>query len=217
MNLIAIETASGPPSVCLCPGAGGNLLWRGEPRSGPEPILAAVGNLLETAGLAFGDLDVIACGRGPGAFTGVRLAISLAQGLALGIGRSVLPVSGLAALAWRAHYEHGWTRILACLDARRGEVYWAAFDCGDESPRILGEEAVAEPEGVVLPPGKWACAGSGVPLITVAGGMATDSGLTPDARAIAAVALPAAGRGESVAAGGVEPAYLRCRVATPKR
>ncbi|MGH8225091.1 MAG: tRNA (adenosine(37)-N6)-threonylcarbamoyltransferase complex dimerization subunit type 1 TsaB, partial [Gammaproteobacteria bacterium] len=161
MRLIALDTATGIPTVCLWLGADEKFRWSGELRPGPDAVLAGARGLLAQAGLDFGDLDAVACGRGPGAFTGVRLAMALAQGLALGAGCPLIAVSELAALAWRAHRAHGWEQVVACLDARQGEVYWSAYECGQEEPCAVVPEALAAPRELVLPAGKWALAGSG--------------------------------------------------------
>lgn len=217
MRLIALATATGAPTVCLWAGGGEIFRWRGALRPGPEAILAAAEGLLGEAGLDFADLDAVACGRGPGAFTGVRLGIALAQGLALGIGRPLVAVSELAALARRAHRVYGWERVVACLDARQGEVYWAAYECTGPEPRPLGAEALAVPSEVVLPSGdEWALAGSGVALLDAGKARRADAALEPDAETIAGLAAIKFERGETLPPAGVEPAYLRNRVAKPK-
>ncbi|HVF36033.1 MAG TPA: tRNA (adenosine(37)-N6)-threonylcarbamoyltransferase complex dimerization subunit type 1 TsaB, partial [Candidatus Saccharimonadia bacterium] len=106
MNLLAIETATEACSVALV--SGQTIVQRHElaPRRHAELVLPMIEQVLAEAGLARGAIDAIAVGRGPGAFTGVRLAISIAQGLALGLDRPVVPVSTLAALALEARYAH---------------------------------------------------------------------------------------------------------------
>lgn len=118
MRLLAIETATEACSVAIL--VDGDVRERFEiaPRLHAELTLPWAEQLLADAGVAKSQLDAIAVGRGPGAFTGVRLAIALAQGIALALDRPLLPVSTLAALAMRA--EGG--RIVAAIDARMGEV-----------------------------------------------------------------------------------------------
>ena len=98
---------------------------------------------LDQAGITPAQLDAVACGRGPGTFTGSRVAVATAQGIALGLGVPVIPVSTLAALAASGPREG---RILALLDARRSQVYGAVFELGDDedSVALRGEERVTE-------------------------------------------------------------------------
>ncbi|MDQ3511493.1 MAG: tRNA (adenosine(37)-N6)-threonylcarbamoyltransferase complex dimerization subunit type 1 TsaB, partial [Pseudomonadota bacterium] len=160
MKLLAFETATEACSVALW--IDGQVLERFElaPRRHAELSLPWAGELLAEAGIAKSQLDGIAVGRGPGAFTGVRLAIALAQGIALALDRPVVPVSTLAALAASVQPtgslagsvggESGTCGVLAAIDARMGEVYSAAFRVGDGwVVEALGEETVSAP-GCVL-------------------------------------------------------------------
>src|SRR5215472_11314278 len=126
-TLIAIETATESCSAALL--HHGALIERSElaPRRHAELILPMIEALLAEAGVARRQLDGIAVGRGPGAFTGVRLAISVAQGLALGLDVPVVPVSSLAALAQETPATGADLPILAVIDARMGEVYAGTF------------------------------------------------------------------------------------------
>jgi tRNA threonylcarbamoyladenosine biosynthesis protein TsaB len=177
-------------------------------------LLPMADELLTAAGAALREMDGIAFGRGPGGFTGLRIAAGLAQGLAAGIARPVVPVSNLAAVAAGAARETGARRVLACMDARMGEVYWAAFECGGEAPVLLGREHLSAPDGVVLPAGGgWHGAGHGFAahagLAPRLGLASTDPAGLPRAGDIARLAAIdlAAGRGLAAAAG--VPVYLR--------
>ncbi|RMD69850.1 MAG: tRNA (adenosine(37)-N6)-threonylcarbamoyltransferase complex dimerization subunit type 1 TsaB, partial [Gammaproteobacteria bacterium] len=124
------------------------------PREHAERLLPMIEALLGEAGMAPRGLDAVAFGRGPGAFTGLRIAAAVSQGLALAWGLPVIPVSSLAALAQRSPER----KVLAAMDARMGEVYWGAF----VRARPLGEEGVYAPERIPLPPGgDWWGVGSG--------------------------------------------------------
>lgn len=209
MRLIAIDASAAVPSVCVAVD-GRTRLWRGGERMGPRPVLAAVRALLREAGLRIGDLDAIAFGRGPGAFTGVRLATGLAQGLGLGASLPVIPVSDLAALAWCAGRRLGAGRVLACIDARRGEVYWGGFAVSAGGAEPLCEEAVGAPEAAARTAAPdWRPAGTGVALMPGYGGGYAAAGLHPDARAVAVLAAGAV----AVPAAAALPVYLRNRVA----
>ena len=215
MRLIALVTSTPEPSLCMRDGARILGAWRGSARSGPRPILMAVRNLLQETSLDFDALDGIAFGRGPGPFTGVRLGAAIAQGLALGTGLALLPISDLAALAWNALRRHGWPRVLACLDARQGEVYWGAYiHPPDTGSAVQGVEHLAAPQTLVPPPGDWAWAGSGAALITAARyAQEFDPALAPDAEAVAELGMQALARGEKATLVQAMPQYLRERVA----
>jgi len=158
VKILALDAATEWCSAALW--AGGERLeqeFRAE-RGHGEQLLAMVDALLAQAGLALGGLDAIAFGRGPGAFTGVRLAASLTQGLAYSAGLPVIPVSDLRALAQQALAGTAdGTRALVCHDARMGEVYWAAFTAADghaaAAPAI--DEGVACPDAVLAAARAW--------------------------------------------------------------
>jgi tRNA threonylcarbamoyladenosine biosynthesis protein TsaB len=122
-------------------------------RGHAERILPMVDELLRSAGFGLAELTAIAFGRGPGAFTGVRLAASVAQGLAYGARLGVVPVSDLRALAQRALELPGApARVLVCADARMHEVYWAAFQRGPDGLAVeVTPERVGAPATVELP------------------------------------------------------------------
>ncbi len=179
-------------------------------------LLPMADELLREAGLDATALDAIAFGRGPGGFTGLRIAAGIAQGLAAGSGRPILPVSNLAALAAGAARVAGESRILACLDARMGQVYWAAFDCGGAAPHALTDERLSEPAQVLPSQGaRWFGAGHGFaahPAIAERLGAAlgsVDGTALPKARDIAAIAAVDFAAGKGLPASRGLPVYLR--------
>lgn len=220
MNLLAIETATEACSVALwCDGV---LRERFEvaPRRHTELVLPWADALLAEAGIAKTQIDVIACGRGPGAFTGVRLAVALTQGLALALDRPVVAVSTLAALAFAANAAPG-EAVLAAIDARMGEVYLAAFEREPEDVRLLGSEHLLRPVAASPDPSRrWIGVGTGFDaeqgaLRTALGStvVRVDAAALPHAAAVARLAVQAYARGEIVAPERLEPAYLRDKVA----
>jgi tRNA threonylcarbamoyladenosine biosynthesis protein TsaB len=122
-------------------------------RDHAQHLLPMVAAVLAQAELQLGALDALAFGRGPGAFTGVRLAASVAQGLAFGAARPVVPVSDLRALAQRALQADALARrVLVCADARMREVYWACYERDDSGlAAAVGAEQVGSPDSVQLP------------------------------------------------------------------
>ena len=167
-TLLAIETSTEACSVAVW--RDGEVLERFEiaPRQHATLLLPWCEDMLAEAGVAKSQLDAVAVGRGPGAFTGVRLAISAAQGMALGLDRPLLPVSTLAALALGPaleldHSLIGGQRIMAAIDARMGEVYAACFGWrSDDELLALGDESLAAPETLALPTDEgWIGVGTG--------------------------------------------------------
>ncbi len=221
-TLLALDTATEACSVALL--HEGRLLSRYDviPRLHAQRLLPMVQELLGEAGIALSAVDAIAFGRGPGAFTGVRIAIGVVQGLAFALQRPVLPVSNLAVLAQRAHRERGVEQVAAAIDARMDEVYWGCYCLEAGEMRLAGVEAVLPPEQVALPrgaAGEWFGAGTGwafADRLAVRPSLGMDASLLPHAEDLLRLAEFAWARGEAVAADAAQPVYLRDQVATPK-
>ena len=120
-------------------------------------LIPLIQRLLCEAGLTLRELDAIAFGRGPGSFTGLRTACSVAQGLGYGAGLRLLPIDTLHAVAEEARHRFGATRVVAVLDARMDQVYTACYDLAVEV--VASEPELQEPGNVAVPPG-WALAGN---------------------------------------------------------
>ncbi len=115
------------------------------PREHTKLILPMIEEVLEVGGCTINDIDAIAFGRGPGAFTGLRIAAGITQGLALSIDNPVIPVSTLSALALQASQKnYSGEAIIAGLDARMGEVYWGIFEFKEGKLVLIGEEKVSK-------------------------------------------------------------------------
>lgn len=221
-TILALDTATEACSVALL--HDGRVLSHYEvaPRLHAQRLLPMIQQLLGETGIAAAQLDAIAFGRGPGAFTGVRIAIGVVQGLAFALERPVLPMSNLAVLAQRALREQGATQVAAAIDARMDEVYWGCYRAEAGEMRLLGQEAVLPPEQAEAPrgaSGDWFGAGTGwgsyAARIALAP-VAMDGGLLPHAEDLLSLAQFAWARGEAVAADQAQPVYLRDQVATPK-
>lgn len=146
MNLLAIDTATEACSAAILSGDGIVERYQLAPREHNRMILPMIEGVLAEAGLVPAQLDAIAFGRGPGSFTGVRIAAGVVQGIALGLDLPVVPVSTLAALALDAMETTHATRAFACIDARMQEVYWGVYD------RLASDElSLAERECVCSP------------------------------------------------------------------
>lgn len=219
MNILALEASSDACSCALKTAATLDERHEIAPRRHTELLLPMVEALLAGRGLALRELDCIAFGSGPGSFTGVRIAACVAQGLALAAGTPVAPVSSLAALAARGGKPG--ERVLACLDARMGEVYLGAFAVSATGlAEALAPERIGTPQSVELPTGgAWVAVGSGwATYATVLAARLARPPLRmhPDLHPGAAqVALLAAGSGAAGPPADAAPAYLRREVAQP--
>ncbi len=156
MKLLALDTATECCSVALWHEGELHSRERLAERGHGAHILGMIDEVLAVAGWSLAVLDAIAFGRGPGAFTGLRLAASLTQGLAFAAGLPVIPVSDLRALAQQVPGgPQGPARTLACLDARMGELYWGGFDHVEGYAQAATPEAVAGPEAVIAAARQW--------------------------------------------------------------
>ncbi|MEB0950229.1 tRNA (adenosine(37)-N6)-threonylcarbamoyltransferase complex dimerization subunit type 1 TsaB [Citrobacter sedlakii] len=226
MRILAIDTATEACSVALW--NDGSLTAHFElcPREHTQRILPMVQDILTRSGLSLTELDALAYGRGPGSFTGVRIGIGIAQGLALGAELPMIGVSTLATMAQGAWRKSGATRVLAAIDARMGEVYWAEYQ-RDEDGLWHGEEteAVLKPEQVEERlqqlDGEWVTVGTGWHAWPDLGKQSVlalrDGGiLLPEAEDMLPVARQLLAAGKTVAVEHAEPVYLRNNVAWKK-
>jgi tRNA threonylcarbamoyladenosine biosynthesis protein TsaB len=217
MKLLAFETSTEACSVALWLDGAVHERFELAPRRHAELALPWAEQLLARAGVAKSQLDAIAVGRGPGAFTGVRLGVAIAQGIALALDRPVLPVSTLAALAMQSPGG----RTLAAIDARMGEIYLGAFRLADGDVEALSAEVVVRPDHAELPgDGNWVGVGTGFAaadgaLVERLGSRlaAVHADALPHAADVARLAAHAWARGEAIPAERLEPAYLRNDVA----
>lgn len=153
MKLIAIDSSSEACSVAILQGSEIIESWQLAPRQHTQKLLPMLDQLLAQASLSVGQCDAIAFARGPGSFTGLRVCISLVQGLAFGVDIPVVPVSSLAALAQSAVDQQlvlPQSAVLAALDARMDQVYWAAYEQVDGLVHALSEEKLSAPESVSI-------------------------------------------------------------------
>ncbi|MCK2127034.1 tRNA (adenosine(37)-N6)-threonylcarbamoyltransferase complex dimerization subunit type 1 TsaB [Thauera aromatica] len=217
MKVLAIETACEQGSVALL--YEGELLSRRieGAKNHSEAVLRDIRDLLGEAGLVPAQLDAVAFGAGPGAFTGLRLACGIAQGLALGADLGVAAICSLQALALRAEAP----RVFVATDARMGEVYHAAFvhDAENEPQAVTGIGCCA-PGEVVLPPGRWSAAGSAFAAWPEALRQRLDDrldaclpSLLPDAAEVARLAVRRVEQGALLAPEHAAPLYVRDKVA----
>jgi len=177
-------------------------------------LLPLIRQLLADAGLALAELDAIVFGRGPGSFTGLRTACSVAQGLAFGAKVPLLPVDTLLAVADEARHAFGAQRVVAVLDARMDQLYAAHYDFdtagpfgGDPEPLLLAPEALEVPAG-------WALAGNAFTAYGPRLATATARHeVLPTAAAMLRLAPALLAAGRTVPAAQAWPLYVRDKVA----
>jgi tRNA threonylcarbamoyladenosine biosynthesis protein TsaB len=221
--ILAIETSSELASCALLNSADGAdtpVLTRESSgvRTHSQSVLPMVQELLRDAGIGLADCDAIAFGAGPGSFTGVRTACGVAQGLAFGARKPVLPLVTLEAMAEACRARTGAADVLAVLDARMGEVYWAQYRWTGEwqivrAPALCAPGAVA-PETV---PGLAACGNGFAAYPEAFADKAWAAGahgdILPHARELAVLGVAALAAGRAVPADAAQPLYLRNKVA----
>ncbi|MDR6213941.1 tRNA (adenosine(37)-N6)-threonylcarbamoyltransferase complex dimerization subunit type 1 TsaB [Paracidovorax wautersii] len=218
MHLLAFDTSTDTLSIAV---QRDEAVWEHSAPGGAQAstgLIPAIRGLMAQAVLGFDGLDAIVFGRGPGSFTGLRTACAVAQGLAFGAragrGVPVLPVDTLLAVAEQARAAHGCTRVVATLDARMDEVYWAPFEWQDSgSWSVPADFELGRPESVAVPAG-WTVAGNAQ--------AAYGERLAPDAPHVHALPTAAAllrlapallAAGAAVPAPAALPRYIRDKVA----
>ncbi|MDR1530378.1 MAG: tRNA (adenosine(37)-N6)-threonylcarbamoyltransferase complex dimerization subunit type 1 TsaB [Burkholderiales bacterium] len=225
MKILALDTSTEWLSVAVNDGSATDWHTRDVHATAGHSgqILPLIQDVLSEAQTALRQLDVIALGIGPGSFTGVRIACSVAQGLALGAGIPLVAVSGLQAMARTASEKHGWARILTLLDARMNEIYATAWCVENGVWQEDGETGVYRPEQwrrlwqERIGSETWHGAGDGLSVfpelkeLFPSGG--TDEDIRPTARVIGALARGAFERGEILRPEQTLPHYVRQRVA----
>ena len=145
MRILALDTSTEWCSVAVGDGTRWHRLDENAGQAHSERVLPMIHAALAEAGWTLQELDGIAFGAGPGSFTGIRIGCGVAQGLAFAADLPVAPIPTLAALAQEVYRVHGWTRIVACLDARMHEVYLAAYLRGDGGWREWAAPSVVPP------------------------------------------------------------------------
>lgn len=226
MKFICFDTATDALSCALW--ADGELIEHHEtaPRRHADQVLSTVDRLLAEAGIARTGLDAIGFGRGPGSFTGLRIGVGVAQGLAFALDVPAVPVSTLAAIAQGSLHECGSQRVLALLDARLGEVYAGALHAKDGVMRPIRDERLCVPEDLAEDlaeepggQGGWTGCGPGWAVCTDALQDGLDARLDrlepdrlPRARDLAALVRAGWEEGCGVAAERAVPVYLRRQV-----
>jgi len=230
VKLLALDTSSEGCSAALWQDGQTTERFELAPRGHTRLLMPMVRELLAEQGLTPSDLDALGFARGPGSFTGLRIATGVIQGLAWGLNLPVVPVSSLAAVALSVIEDHrlaDGAGVAVAFDARMGEVYWATFQCRQGLPVLLGEERVCPPGSVSLPGQdegvtSWFGAGPGwkfradMPATVAASVESFDDTLVPRAAQVARLAEFGFRHGEAVTAEKAQPIYVRDEVTWKK-
>lgn len=226
VKILALDTATENCSVALLTDDG--IYFRSEvaPRDHTKKILPMVDDVLKEAGLSLNDLDALAFGRGPGSFTGVRIGIGIAQGLAFGADLPMIGISTLEAMAQGVYRKHGESAVATAIDARMSEIYWGRFLRQEDGSWLVQDaECVISPALVVEKSiddeNTWFTAGTGweaySDLLTQLPFRREISSIVyPDAQDIVSLAKIELLKGNTVSVEEASPVYLRDKVTWKK-
>lgn len=228
-TILAVDTSCDACSVALLRDGQVFAEFVHAPREHAQRLLPMIDDLLRGQGMALSGLDAIAYGRGPGSFTGLRICLGIVQGLAYAVDLPVIPVSTLHALAVGAAADYAVAEggyILAALDARMEEVYWAVYQVRHGQVVAVSDEYVSSPDDVAQAPllqnvdaGELLKVGEGchyLPLAAIAARL-EDQTLLPRAEHMLGLADTAWAQGHTETAENTQPVYLRDNVAWKKR
>jgi tRNA threonylcarbamoyladenosine biosynthesis protein TsaB len=218
MKILAIETSTEYCSVALWQDGAVSERCELVGQKHSEVLMEMLDALLQETGYRIQDMDGIAFGKGPGSFTGVRIACGVAQGLALGANLPVVGVCTLEAVAETSGKE----KVIVALDARMGELYLAAYEKSDGGWRAVIEPCLCKAEDAPLLEGIWSGAGNGFSVQGAAlqarydGNLQEDNpdnSIFPCAAAIVILGAAQFAQGKGVDAALALPLYLRDKVA----
>ncbi|MDQ1362687.1 MAG: tRNA threonylcarbamoyladenosine biosynthesis protein TsaB [Pseudomonadota bacterium] len=221
MKLLALDTATEACSAALYIDGEIRQQFQMAPREHTQLILMQAQALLDEAGLSINQLDALAFGRGPGSFTGVRIAASVIQGMAFGADLPVLPVSTLASMAQLMLEQHAVTHVISAIDARMGGIYTAGYISDGTLMRLRGIEVLCAPQEIDLP-GYLGWIGAGTGWLGHGDQLKQRLGdrvtriypdVWPQAATIARLAVDDFVNGRAVSAEQAQPVYLRDDVA----
>ena len=217
MKILAFDTSSSACSIALSMDGKVTSSHEIAPMQQAKIILFRIKSLLEQENTQISELDAIAFGCGPGSFTGVRIAISVAQGLAYAAQKPLIAISSLAATAQTAWMATGWRTLCVAIDARMNEAYWGSYQIDNNNRAVLaGQERITPPADIILPGSEWCGVGNAWDVykdfIPVRPKL-IETSVLPNASAVLLLAESKLKAGETVLPGDALPVYLRDDVA----
>lgn len=222
--ILALDTATDACSVALCTATQTYVRFVAEPQAHAKLLLGMVNDVCQEAGVDVKDLTALAFGRGPGSFTGVRIAAGVIQGLSIGLRKPIIAVSSLQALAQQAANLHPQTNIIALIDARMHEVYWGIYrPAANGLVQSSNADALHKPEGLIFADGPYLAVGTGAvaygkTLLQQNPSLQFDNTIMyPRAQEVLQLALAKYERGEILPPSEAIPTYVRNDVAQKKK
>lgn len=192
------------------------------PQQHSQKILPLVDALLAKANCRLHDLDVIGYGQGPGSFTGVRISVAIAQGLAYACNLPLVGVSTLQMMAQQAYQQTGATQVFSAIDARMGEIYFAQYELGDHNTmELVGDEQVLKPDTLSVNDKQGVAVGTGwqtyPEALNDAPGITINNDITlPNAVFMSASVTHEFSQNRTVTAAQAQPKYVRDTVTWKK-
>lgn len=218
MKILAFDTSTTACSIAVQNGDAVSCVHKIAPMQQTSLILPMIQDILASNSLTLAQLDAIAYGCGPGSFTGIRIASSVAQGLGFAAQKPLIPISSLAALAQAALLEQQHSRVLVAVDARMNQIYWAMYEKNPQgNMQLIGQELLCKPDEIRIPNDKNWC-GVGDAWGLYPNQLVEKLGFTPSpidfaqlptAQALLQLANIKFELGEWVAASAAIPVYLR--------
>ncbi len=222
VNFLALDASTEALSLVLTINGQTYSHFEECPQQHSQKILPLVDALLEKANCRLQDLDVIGFGQGPGSFTGVRISVAIAQGLAYACNLPLVGVSTLQMMAQQAYQETGETEVFSAIDARMGEIYYAQYKlAADSTMELVGKEQVLKPDNLDLNNKQGVAVGTGWQTYpeTLQGiaGMTLNNDITlPNALYMSASVIKGFVHNQTVEAAQAQPKYVRDTVTWKK-
>ena len=216
--ILTLDASSSLCSVALTDGQETWHITEHQPRRHAQRLLPMVDEIISRAGISRDALNAIAYGRGPGSFTGIRIAASVMQGMVMALDIPVAGISSLQSIAQSVFDQSDADRVLAIMDAHMGEVFWGIFQRDGKLCRAVTEEKVGPPDACLADIAQFngVLAGDGLNLEAFAGCSQTWAEVYPDASVMLTLARSDWQQGRFAGPEQHQPVYLRDSVAWKK-
>ena len=220
-TILAIDASTEALSIALTHQGQQYCFFDVCPQQHSQRILTEIDTLLAKANCALKEVDVIGYCEGPGSFTGVRISVSVAQGLAFSAQKPVVGISSLAMMAQQAIEQRGVNQVVSAIDARMGELYVGAFENINGLATLVGTQQVVKPEALAVPFDAALAVGTGwqsyPDLAHSVAGISIDEHITlPNSQFMLALVAEQFAQGQQHSASEAQPVYVRDTVTWKK-